>query len=186
MTMVTGPLFLPNHICQNKKNMIKEVSGDILMSDAKVIAHCVAPMDHFENGLALSLREMYPAMVKDFRHYCHASHPKAGEIFTWGGADGKQVVSLMAQEPLESNHAHGHPHKATMPNLEHALKKLEKLAREEKYTSLAIPKLATGVGGLSWNDVKPVVEKYLGGLGIPVYAYTTYVKGKKAVENQGN
>jgi hypothetical protein len=32
--------------------MIKEVNGDILFSDAKVIAHSVAPMDHFDTGLA--------------------------------------------------------------------------------------------------------------------------------------
>ena len=48
--------------------MIIEVSGDILLTKAKSIAHSVAPLDHFESGLALGLREKYPEMVKDFRH----------------------------------------------------------------------------------------------------------------------
>ena len=61
--------------------MITEVQGDILLSKAAAIAHGVAPNDHFDSGLALSLRERWPAMVKDFRHYCQTSHPKSGEIW---------------------------------------------------------------------------------------------------------
>ena len=50
--------------------MLEEVAGDILLSKAQVIAHGVAPGDHFNQGLALALRERYPAMARDFRHYC--------------------------------------------------------------------------------------------------------------------
>ncbi len=58
--------------------MIQEVSGDILLSSAQAIAHGVAPNDHFDSGLALALREKWPAMAKDFRHFAHQSHPKPG------------------------------------------------------------------------------------------------------------
>ena len=64
--------------------MIYEVSGDILLSEARAIAHGVAPNDNFATGLALSLREHWPALYKDFRNYCHIYHPKAGEQWTWG------------------------------------------------------------------------------------------------------
>ncbi len=158
--------------------MIKEVTGDILLSNAAVIAHCVAPMDHFENGLALSLRENYPSMVKDFRHYCHTHHPKPGEIFQWGGADGKQIISLMAQEPSESTHGHGRPDKASIKNLDQCLRNLIKLAKQDNFESLALPKLATGVGGLEWDEVKPLMEKHLSELDIPVYVYSKYIKGQ--------
>ncbi len=48
--------------------MIYEVSGDILLSEARAIAHGVAPNDNFANRLpALSLREHWPALYKDFR-----------------------------------------------------------------------------------------------------------------------
>jgi len=43
--------------------MIKEVSGDILLSGARAIVHGVAPGDHFDTGLALSLREAWPALA---------------------------------------------------------------------------------------------------------------------------
>lgn len=161
--------------------MIKEVTGDILLSETKVLAHCVAPMDHFDSGLALSLREMYPSMVKDFRHYCHSVHPTPGEIWSWGGVGGKQIINLMVQEPAASAKG-GHPGKASLSNLDHSLKELVKFVKKENIASLAIPKLATGVGGLDWKDVKQSIEKYLSDLGIPVYIYVTYVKGQKATE----
>ena len=61
--------------------MIHEVSGDILLSKANVIAHGVSPNDDFHQGLALALREKWPAMYKDFRHYCRTEHPKPGAVW---------------------------------------------------------------------------------------------------------
>ena len=48
---------------------LKEVAGDILLTKADMVAHGVAPNDGYANGLALSLRQQWPAMYKDFRHY---------------------------------------------------------------------------------------------------------------------
>ena len=44
--------------------MIYEVSGDIVNSQAQVIAHVIAPGDHFNQGLALAIRERWPALAK--------------------------------------------------------------------------------------------------------------------------
>ena len=41
--------------------MLKEVAGDILLTKAEALAHGVAPNDNFANGLALALRERWPA-----------------------------------------------------------------------------------------------------------------------------
>lgn len=160
--------------------MLKEVSGDILLSKAQVVAHGVAPADHFNQGLALSLREQYPAMAKDFRHYCQVSHPKAGEIWAWAGADGKRVVNLMVQEEAPSKQSR--PGKATTHNVNVALRNLRSLIEEEKFESVALPRLATGVGGLDWDEVKPLIENHLGDLSVPVYLYTTFKAGEQAAE----
>jgi O-acetyl-ADP-ribose deacetylase (regulator of RNase III) len=48
--------------------------------------------------------------------------------------------------------------------------------------SVALPKLATGVGGLQWSEVHPLIVQHLGDLIIPVFVYTTYVKGQAAEE----
>ncbi|MEP7338665.1 MAG: macro domain-containing protein [Acidobacteriota bacterium] len=161
--------------------MIKEVAGDILLTKAQAIAHGIAPNDHFNSGLALSLREEWPAMYQDFRHYCHGEHPKPGEVWAWGGTDGKRIISLFTQEP-PSNH-HGNPGRANAHNVNLALRELRHLIEKEKFTSVALPKLATGVGGLDWEEVLPLVKKQLGDLNIPIYLYSTYHKGVQAEEH---
>ena len=160
--------------------MIHEVSGDILLSSAQAIAHGVAPNDHFDSGLTLALREKWPAMAKDFRHYAHQSHPKSGEIWMWGGTGGARIFNLMTQE---GEHTHGsRPGKASLANVNHCLRRLRHEIESEKITSLAIPALATGVGGLAWADVKPLIEQHLGDLSIPIFVYATYHAGMQAKE----
>ena len=160
--------------------MIKEASGDILLSGAQVIAHGVAPGDHFASGLALALRERWPAMYKDFRHYCHGRSVEPGGLWTWGGTDGVRIVSLFTQEPAA--HEHAHPGKARLEHVSRALRELHRLVLTENFTSLALPRLATGVGGLEWPAVHALVETHLGRLEIPVTVYTTYRPGIKAAE----
>ncbi len=159
--------------------MITFVSGDILLSKAAVLAHGVAPHDHFNSGLALHLRENWPAMVKDFRHYCHQVNPKPGEIWTWSGTK-KQIVNLMTQEPALN--AKSHPGKAKLSYVNHCLKALASFAEKEAISSLALPRLATGVGGLDWSEVSPLIEEHLNPLDIPIVVYERYQSGVAAKE----
>jgi len=160
--------------------MIKEVKGDILLTKAQAIAHGVAPNDHFDRGLALSLRENYPSMAKDFRHFCRLRNPSPGEVWMWGGVGGIRIFNLMTQEPAKT--LNGHPGGASITNLDHTLKNLAKLVEKEDIRSLAIPKLATGYGKLEWDEVLPVIKKRLGNLKIPIYLYSMYERGTKALE----
>ena len=159
--------------------MIKRVKGDILLSKAQAIAHGVAPHDHFNQGLALALRERHPAMAKDFRHYCHLQNPKPGSAWLWAGPE-RVIVNLMTQEPAPSNQAH--PGKATSHNVNIALRELAKIVNDEKIRSIAVPRLATGVGGLAWDEVEPLIQRQLGDLGIPIVIYEVYEAGKTANE----
>ena len=160
--------------------MLKHVSGDILLSEAKAIAHGIAPNDHFASGLALALRERYPALAKDFRHWFHEAHPKVGQLWAWASPEGTRIYNLLTQEAAPSEKAL--PGKAKIENVNHALRALRHTIEEEKIASLALPRIATGHGGLVWADVEPLVRQHLGTLNIPVYVYSTYIRGEKAAE----
>jgi O-acetyl-ADP-ribose deacetylase (regulator of RNase III) len=162
--------------------MIREVKGDILTSGCKTIVQSIAPADHFDSGLALALRELHPSMAKDFRHFCHQKSPKPGDIWAWGGVGGKRIINLMTQEPVESKKGGGHPGKATLSNMAKCLKNLHQLAKSENIKNMAMPKLATGVGGLDWNDVKSLIEKEFSDSEVEIIVYSTYIKGLKAEE----
>ncbi|MEQ1914678.1 MAG: macro domain-containing protein [Sideroxydans sp.] len=160
--------------------MIHELNGDILFSRAKAIVQGVAPNDDFHHGLALQLRERMPAMYKDFRHFCQTQHPKSGGLWTWMSSDGRYLVNLFTQDGA---YAHGSkPGHATLSHVNHALHALRALAQKEKISSLALPRLACGINGLDWVEVKPLIEKHLGDLNIPIYLYVNYQKGVKANE----
>ncbi len=161
--------------------MLLQVTGDILLTKAQVIAHGVAPNDDFHHGLALALREQWPALYKDFRHYCKTTHAKPGGLWTWAGPGGRRIVNLFTQEA-----AYGRGEKpgvATVSYVSHALRGLRELIDREKFTSVALPRLATGAGRLAWADVEPHIHEQLAGLKIPVVIYTTYRKGKQAAEH---
>ena len=160
--------------------MLHEVSGDMLKSSADAIAHGVAANDPMDQGLALALHKDYPAMHKDFHHWCHNQHPKPGEAWIWSGADGKRIINLITQD---GGYGHGaHPGKATAKSVNGALRALKKMVKKEGLTSVAIPKLATGVGGLSWDEVQPLIQSQLSDLNVPVYIYSDYQPGKQAKE----
>ena len=164
--------------------MIHELSGDILLSKADVLAHGVAPNDDFKNGLALALREAFPSLYKDFRHYCHQRTPKPGTLWLWQGVDqtGRHVriACLFTQEPPK--HAGGHPGKAHTEYVNHALHELKKLIEKEGYETVALPRLATGVGGLDWPHVEPLIRAQLGDVKAKIGVYTEYKPGVEAGE----
>jgi O-acetyl-ADP-ribose deacetylase (regulator of RNase III) len=160
--------------------MIREVSGDILLTKAAALAHGVAPNDAFATGLAHSLREQWPAMYKDFRHYCQTQHPVAGGAWIWSGVGGKRIINLLTQEAAYDHGAKAG--RATTANVNHALRELRKIIEHEKLTSVALPKLATGVGGLKWEEVLPLIQHHLGDVGIPIIVYSTYHPGLAAEE----
>lgn len=160
--------------------MIKEVTGDILKSKAEAIAHGIAPMDNFHQGLALSLREQWPAMYKDFRHYCQSKHPEQGELWVWQGVGGAKIISLFTQEPAKNKG--DNPGRASLDAVNHCLKALKKEVESSGIKSLALTKLATGVGGLPWTEVQPLIGHHLAGLKIPIYVYSKYQAGVAANE----
>ena len=160
--------------------MIRVVTGDILLSKAQAIAHGVAPNDPFSHGLAHALRESWPAMYKDFRHYCQSRHPQSGGLWTWSGAGGAHLVSLFTQQ---GSYEHGgSAGKATLANVNHALRALAAEIHKEGFSSVALPRLATGVGGLEWDAVEPLIQSHLGELAIPVIVYSVYRPGVAANE----
>ncbi|MBL8726137.1 MAG: macro domain-containing protein [Planctomycetes bacterium] len=164
--------------------MIHELSGDLLLSKADLIAHGTAPNDDWKAGIAAALREQCPAMYKDFRHFCKQQNPKPGTLWLWQGVgpDGRRLrfCALFTQEP--ASRAGGHGGAAHTEYVNHALHELKKLVQKEGIRSIALPKLGTGKGGLEWQHVQPLIRSQLGGLAVQVLVYAEWQPGVAAVE----
>ncbi len=119
-------------------------------------------------------------MHKDFRHYGQTYNPKPGSLWSWKGPDWPIIINLFTQKAPDDHQSR--PEKSTVPNINHALHALKKELQEQKVTSLALPRLVTGVGELTWEEVQPLIQTALKGVGIPVYVYATYKKDVAASE----
>ena len=71
--------------------MIKEVTGDILLSKADLLAHGISAFDPFDSGLALALRERWPSLVKDYRHDTSTTVPDTSATGPRTETDATQV-----------------------------------------------------------------------------------------------
>uniref|UniRef100_UPI00333F3722 macro domain-containing protein n=1 Tax=Castellaniella defragrans TaxID=75697 RepID=UPI00333F3722 len=165
--------------------MIKEVTGDILLSKADLLAHGISAQDPFDSGLALALRERWPSLVKDYRRDTRSKAIGTGDVWGWTGVQEsggvRKIVNLVTQDTLGQGPS-AKPGKASIENVRRALQNLVRYVREENISSVALPRLATGVGGLEWADVRPLIDQYLGDLDIPVIVYATYRKDEQAAE----
>lgn len=157
--------------------MIRFVKGDILLSEDKAVAHGVAPNDDFKQGLALSLRERWPSLYKDFRHYCKTTHPKEGGLWSWKSAESPFYVQLFTQQhpPAQG----GKPGKAHTSYVQSSLRELVKFLESENISSVSITRLATGVGGLDWSEVKPLIEAAFKPYKGTLTVYEVFQAGKK-------
>ena len=69
-----------------------------------------------------------------------------------------------------------------MPNVNHALQALKHELQKHQIKSVALSRLATGVGGLEWDKVSPLLQQALKEVTIPIYVYSLYKKGVAAQE----
>lgn len=160
--------------------MMKEVTGDILLSSAEAIAHGVAVDDDFKHGVGAELKSQWPSMYKDFRHFCKTHSPKEGDVWAWKGPGTPVIFNLFTQSASETHG--GFPSKATLPNVHHAVRNLVKELNKQNIKSVAITKIATGVGGLNWNDVKASLDSDFGNFSGNVFVYSTFKAKEKAHE----
>lgn len=152
--------------------MIKEVEGDIFFTKAQAIAHGTAINDDFKHGLGAQLKEQWPAMYKDFRHFCKTESPKPGDVWAWKGPGTPVIYSLFTQDQAPNEGSH--PPKATIQNLNHSIKHLVKELDDHGISSIAFTRLSTGVGGLEWTDVKNLIDRDLAKYEGKVFVYSKY------------
>jgi O-acetyl-ADP-ribose deacetylase (regulator of RNase III) len=160
--------------------MIKEVAGDILLTQAEAIAHGVAVDDDFKHGVGAQLKSNWPQMYKDFRHFCKTQSPKEGDVWAWKGPGGPVIFNLFTQSAPRTEG--GIPGKASQTALHHALKNLNKELHEHSIKNLAITKIATGVGGLDWKEVKETLDNDMAHFSGNLFVYSTYKANQKAQE----
>ncbi|HLY27983.1 MAG TPA: macro domain-containing protein [Aggregatilineales bacterium] len=151
---------------------IEYVSGDLFINrySAQAFAHGCNCKGSMGSGIAVGFRERYPEMYEEYRRRCKATPREfnPGDVFLWK-ADGKPwVFNLATQEDYW--HA-----RATYEAVEQTLQRMKQLADNESLQTLAIPRIGTGYGGLSWKKVSVTIARLFGDWPGHLYVYEQYI-----------
>ena len=142
--------------------MLKYVRGDIFNSPAQVLVNTVNTVGVMGKGIALSFKKKYPEMFTIYRKACDKHQWVIGKLMLWYGPD-HWILNFPTKEHWRN------PSK--MEYIEKGLMAFQRKYADYNITSIAFPKLGCGNGELDWEQVKPLMEKYLKELPIDIYIY---------------
>ena len=131
-------------------------------------------------SLARKLQEKFPSMRDQFIEWCEETNPEPGEIWLWGGNTKTRVLNLIVGEAAEPELG-----RSSRPNkiaVHRALRAVNKLVIDERFNSIAIPRIGSGVGGIDWLEVRGMMASQLGELIIPLFVDVTALDGMLARE----
>ncbi|MEQ8820949.1 MAG: macro domain-containing protein [Sumerlaeia bacterium] len=139
--------------------MIEYRVGDILDADVQALVNTVNCVGVMGRGIALQFKKSFPENFKAYRKACEAHEVVPGRVFTYDTKDFTRHRYVM-NFPTK-RHWRG---KSDLKDIEAGLADLVKQVRELAISSIAIPPLGCGLGGLDWGEVRPIIEGAFRGL----------------------
>jgi O-acetyl-ADP-ribose deacetylase (regulator of RNase III) len=134
--------------------MIEEGSGNLLTAEVDALVNTVNTAGVMGKGIALQFKRAYPANYKAYRAACARDEVQLGRMFVVDtGALGprRYVINFPTKKHWRSG--------SRLEDIEAGLDDLVRVVGELGITSIAIPPLGCGNGGLGWADVRPLIER---------------------------
>ena len=129
--------------------MINIIKGNILNSKAEALINTVNTKGVMGKGIALQFKQAFPEMYKEYEHESKIENISIGKMHVWR-SNAMFGVKYIINFPTKKDWKH--PSK--MEYIEEGLADLVKIIKEYNITSIAIPPLGCGNGGLDWKVVK--------------------------------
>jgi O-acetyl-ADP-ribose deacetylase (regulator of RNase III) len=131
---------------------IQYCGGSIFTSTAQTLVAPVNCKGEAFCGLALQFKERYPNWYGAYRQCCTMGALRMGRpLLHWG--DEPWIISFPTKDDWRLP--------SELAFLEAGLAATVLLCARHGVESIAFPKLGTGAGGLSWEEVRPLMEAYL-------------------------
>ena len=155
---------------------IRFVSGDLFENEhhAQAFAHGCNCQGSMGAGVAKGIRARYPEMYEEYRSRCKAQ-PRLfnlGDCWLWKDEDRPWVFNLGTQEGFWRS-------RASYEAIETSLREMRRQADAEGITSIAMPRIGVGYGGLSWKKVRAIVEAVFGDWPGTLVVYEEYVSSNR-------
>lgn len=133
--------------------MLELVRGDILKADAEALVNTVNCVGVMGRGIALQFRKAFPENFRIYKSACGKKKIHPGTMLVYDlnrFHNPKYVVNFPTKRHWKG--------KSKIEDIESGLIALVNEVRERNIHSIAIPPLGCGLGGLSWRQVRPMIE----------------------------
>ncbi|AYL95283.1 macro domain-containing protein [Mucilaginibacter celer] len=147
--------------------MITYKKGDLLTDEAFALVNTVNTVGAMGKGIALAFKKAFPDNYLRYRTACLAGNVRVGELFVVPDSTLLMGQRLIINFPTKKDWRDPSEYEyVTM-----GLTKLRAFIQDNKITSLAMPALGCGNGGLNWDKVKPMIVEALRGLDCEIAVY---------------
>lgn len=136
--------------------MIELVKGNLLAADVEALVNTVNCVGHMGKGIALQFKKAFPDNFSAYSAACRAGQVKPGAMFVFETRrldNPKYIINFPTKRHWKG--------KSRMEDILAGLKALAEEIRRRKITSIAVPPLGCGLGGLDWNEVRPSMVRSL-------------------------
>jgi O-acetyl-ADP-ribose deacetylase (regulator of RNase III) len=156
--------------------MFKVLIGDLFESRAQTLVNAVNCVGVMGKGIAEQFKRRFPAMFEDYKRRSKRKEVRLGEPYLYRDSSGVQIVNFPTKGHWRSP--------SRLADVEHGLDYLAKHAAEWGITSLALPALGCGNGGLEWSEVGPLIHRKLNELPIDIELYAPYGTSKQQLTTE--
>ena len=136
--------------------MVRFKTGDLLAEDAEALVNTVNCVGVMGRGIALQFKKEFHENFLAYSKACKDDEVRPGRMFVFEThqlANPRYIVNFPTKRHWRGN--------SRMEDVEAGLRDLVDVIRKRNIRSIAIPPLASGLGGLAWDEVRPRIEESL-------------------------
>jgi O-acetyl-ADP-ribose deacetylase (regulator of RNase III)/uncharacterized protein YwgA len=144
----------------------KALIGDMFANNAQTLVNTVNCVGVMGKGVALKFKQRFPEMFNDYARRCEQKAVKLGEPYVYEDKSGVKILNFPTKDHWRSP--------SRLHDIERGLDHLVQNFQAWNITSMAMPPLGCGNGGLEWSQVGPLIYRKLHGLPVDIDLYAPY------------
>jgi O-acetyl-ADP-ribose deacetylase (regulator of RNase III) len=133
--------------------MIQFKEGNLLLENVEALVNTVNCVGVMGKGIALQFKQAYPENFRDYEKACKRNEVQPGRMFIFSTGNlfnPKYIINFPTKRHWKE--------KSKIEDIQNGLVALVQQVQQLGITSIAIPPLGCGNGGLDWAVVKPLIE----------------------------
>ncbi|HYX10244.1 MAG TPA: macro domain-containing protein, partial [Bacteroidales bacterium] len=156
------------------------IKGNLLNADTDALVNTVNTVGIMGKGIALQFKERFPNNFNAYKKECLKGNVQIGKMFVFK-ENTIEGVKIIINFPTKKKWYH----KSSYKYIEEGLQDLVEVIEDYNIESIAIPPLGCGNGGLKWEKVRSILEKYLSKLeGVRIIIYEPNDNIKKILQKE--